>query len=271
MSVKIIATDLDGTLMSPDHINITQRTKKALESAHNKGIKLAISTGRPMCIITDVIEQIPFVDYVINSNGACVYDLHEKRNIYESFIPNDIACELIDFILGYEVFFDVSFNGESHYQQGLEKYFYNMIFPSEFVESVGASMNPHCDLKAFLNGRGIEKITLYTVKDEDFDELWDKLNSYDLFVANSFKGNIEATSSSADKGKALAGICEHMGIEPEEAMAFGDAGNDSPMLRFAGYSFAMENGTPECKSSAKHIAKSNAADGVAIEIEKYCL
>ena len=67
MSVKIIATDLDGTLMAPDHITVTERTKSALLNAHKKGIKIAIATGRTLGFITPVINQIPFTDYVIFS------------------------------------------------------------------------------------------------------------------------------------------------------------------------------------------------------------
>ena len=50
MSIKLIATDLDGTLMSPDHITITDYTVSALEKAHNKGVKIAIATGRPLVL-----------------------------------------------------------------------------------------------------------------------------------------------------------------------------------------------------------------------------
>lgn len=46
--IKLIATDLDGTLMAPDHLTVTDRTYNALKTAHDKGIKIAVATGRPM-------------------------------------------------------------------------------------------------------------------------------------------------------------------------------------------------------------------------------
>lgn len=271
MSIKFIATDLDGTLMSPDHITITDRTKNALLRAHEKGIKIAISTGRPMCIITDVIEQIPFVDYVIQSNGACVYDRLQEKNIYECLIKSDKINELIGYFSKRDVFFDVSYNGESHYQKGTDRYFENLSFPSKFVESVSKSMHEHDNLIEYLSGNGVEKITLYSVKDEDYDEFDKKLSSLELCTSSSFKGCLEATELDANKGSAVAGVCKKLGITADEVMTFGDAGNDSPMLEFAKYSFAMQNATDDCKKSAKFIAKSNADDGLAIEVEKYCL
>ncbi len=270
--IKLIATDLDGTLMSPDHLTITPRTLTALESAHDKGVKIAIATGRPMCIINSVIEQIPFVDYIIHSNGARVFDRNHSENIYESLIPYSAVCEMIDYFLSFEVFFDVSYNGESHYQSGIEKYFINNnVFPPKFVDEVMKSMNAHTCLSQYLGGSGVEKLTLYTVKDKNFNEFQKKLMSYNFSVASSFKGNLEATAHDANKGAAVKGICAELGIESSCTMAFGDAGNDCPMLEYARYSFAMGNATDECKKSANFITDTNANDGVAKAVESYVL
>jgi len=56
MSIKLIATDLDGTLMAPDHLTVTKRTYDALKSSHDKGIRLAVATGRSMVLIDNVIS-----------------------------------------------------------------------------------------------------------------------------------------------------------------------------------------------------------------------
>ena len=74
MSIKLIATDLDGTLMSGDHLTVSPRTVAALQAAHDRGVCLAIATGRTLDFIDHVTAQVPFVDYVIYSNGAAVYD-----------------------------------------------------------------------------------------------------------------------------------------------------------------------------------------------------
>ena len=73
MSIKLIATDLDGTLMSGDHLTVSPRTVAALQAAHDRGVCLAIATGRTLDFIDHVTAQVPFVDYVIYSNGAAVY------------------------------------------------------------------------------------------------------------------------------------------------------------------------------------------------------
>ena len=84
MPVKLIACDLDGTLLGADHITVSQRTVKALADAHEKGMKIAVATGRTLSVIYNVMEQIPFLDYVIYSNGAAVCDLKTAKTVYKN-------------------------------------------------------------------------------------------------------------------------------------------------------------------------------------------
>lgn len=269
--IKIISTDLDGTLMSTDHLTVTERTLSALKQAHDRGVKLAIATGRPMVLIDNVIKQVPFVDYVIYANGAGVFDRNENRQIYSDLIPNDKARELISYFLEKEVFFEVYVDGRSICQAGLDKYFDRGEFPQEFIDEAINSMDACESLLDFLENKDVEKITLYSVKDEYYDDFIKKMKSYGLTTAISFNGCLEGTSPTANKGNALKGICDALGFSPDEAMSFGDAGNDVPMLEYAEYSFAMGNASEECKKSAKFITDSNANDGVAVAVEKYVL
>lgn len=271
MAIKIIASDLDGTLMSTDHMTVSPKTKEVLKKAHDMGVKLAIATGRPLALIDYVVEQLPFVDYVITANGACVYDMAQKKNVYTNLISNEITKKLLAYFLSREVFFDVYIDGRSKYQLDTQRYFNNSDFPQGFVDEVVKSMDGFEDLTKFVGTRGVEKITLYSVKDSDYNEFREKMESLGLSAATSFRGNLEATAGTAHKGAALKGLCDILGFTADEAMSFGDAGNDCSMLEFARYSFAMANATDECKAAAKHITKSNGEDGVALAIEKFVL
>lgn len=269
--IKLIATDLDGTLMSPDHLTVTERTVNTLKTAHDKGIKIAIATGRPMALVDNVVTQVPFVDYIIYSNGACVYDRNTEKVIYSNLIENKLSVELIDYLLENKVFFEIYVHGKSYYQMGTEALFDNTEFPQKFINEVIKTMTGCVSLTDFLNGEGVEKITLYSVKDHDREKFKNRFSAAGLAVASSFPGNVEATAGTADKGEALKGICRLIGITADECMSFGDAGNDTPMLKFAKYSFAMGNSSDECKAAAKYIALSNAQDGLAAAVEEYAL
>ncbi len=272
MSIKIIATDLDGTLMAPNHITVTERTVKTLEKAHRFGIKFAIATGRTLAVTDKVRAQVPFVDYIIYSNGACVYDCNEEKVIYSNYMPKNIVEKIVDFLDKYPVYYEVYSGGVQHDQIDREQYFENKGLPEEFLEEYMKSVVSHKSLSEFAKNNEIEKINLYYFDGEYLPEIQEFLFSIDdIDCTSPVMGDIEMTFSGVNKGRALDGICSQFGIDKSEAMAFGDADNDLDMLSYCEYGFAMENGSEICKKYAKYRALSNADDGVADAVERYVL
>lgn len=272
MPIKLIATDLDGTLMAPDHMTITERTKKALFSAHEKGVKIAIATGRTIKVTEPVTAQVPFVDYIIYSNGAGVYDRKENRNIYSNMMSWDTVCEIMDFLDERPVFYEVSANGHSNVRQDREEYLDIKDIPKEFIDEWRKATSIFDELKPELPKTNIEKINLYGIPEICKNEVYDFLFGIDgICLTSALADDIEITVTGADKGNALFGMCKNLGITPNEVMTFGDANNDISMLRFASMSFAMANAKDEVKREAKYVTLSNAEDGLARAVEKYVL
>lgn len=271
MAVKIIATDLDGTLMAPDHITVTPRTKQAFLDAHEKGIKIAIATGRALNFTEGVTNQLPFADYVICSNGASVYDRNNGKFIYTNLVSPEITAEAIELLNALKVYYNIYMDGKIYVQKGSEKYFGNMDLPTVFLEEFSSKVTNCDDITEATKGKGAELIDVFYNDAETKKIIFDFFESKDLVLASALAGVVSATAKGADKGTALSGLCDIMGFTADEAMTFGDASNDATMLKFAYYSFAMENGDEICKASARFAAPSNAEDGVAQMIEKYAL
>jgi len=272
MRIKIIATDLDGTLMAPDHITVTERTVKALERAHSFGVRFAISTGRTLAVTENVRAQVPFVDYIIYSNGAGVYDCRNNEIIYSNYMPKDLVAEIVDFLDKYPVYYEVYSGGVQYVQADKAKYFKNHGLPQEFLDEYMKSVAEIKNLSSFAKSNDVEKINLYYFEGEYLNEIRDYLYSLDdIDCTSPVMGDIEMTFKGVNKGKALDGICSRLHIDKSEAMAFGDSDNDIDMLQYCEYSFAMENGSEICKHNAKYRALSNAKDGVADAVEKYVL
>ena len=202
-----------------------------------------------------------------------MYDKNEEKIIHADLIPYEKAKEIVEYFLGEKVFFEIYANGRTCYQLKTESLFQNMNLPQKFIDEATKTMDGYESLLDFMakDGKGIEKITFYGVYEKKLENISAKLKEFGLDVCSSLPGTVEATSPTANKGSAVLGICKNMGIGADEVMAFGDAENDCPMLDFAKYSFAMENGTDECKSHAKFITSSNGEDGVAKAVEKYAL
>ena len=270
MAIKIIATDLDGTLMAPDHLTVTERTKSALLKAHDKGVKIAVATGRALSFTKGVTEQIPFADYVICSNGASVYDRNAGEFIYSNLVSPEVTKEAVAFLETLPVYYNIYMNGKIYAQDGKAEFFTNYNLPLEFLEDFASKLTICESMLEEVEGIGAELIDVfYTAETKKL--IFDFFESKGLVLTSALTGVVSATAVGSDKGTALKGLCDIMNFEADEAMTFGDASNDSTMLKFAGYSFAMANGDEICKASAKFEAPSNAEDGVAQMVEKYAL
>lgn len=268
--IKLIALDLDGTLMYTDHITVTEENRSALKKAHDSGAKIAVATGRTLAIIGDVCEQVPEIDYVIYSNGAAVYDRRQRKNIYTEYMSPDLCEPLLKRSLETGEFVEVYIDGKDYVPKKQAETFGADFLPKEFLEKLSEQMTPIDDIIEFTKGKEIEKVTVYATDKNNFNTLWNELSKNDeIYLASSMPVSMEFTAKSVNKGTAIDGMCKVLGITADECMAFGDAGNDCEMLRYCGCSFAMANGTDECKKSAKYETLSNAENGVAAGINRF--
>ena len=135
MAVKIITLDLDGTLMSPDHLTVSQENKDALRAAHEKGVKIAVATGRTLAIMGDVCTQVPQVDYIIHSNGAGVVDRKTGERLYSNLMSWDFSEKIIDFLNTKPCFYELYVDGKSYVQEDRAPYFITDVLPKEFIDA----------------------------------------------------------------------------------------------------------------------------------------
>ena len=270
MPIKLIAMDLDGTLMSTDHITVTEKTKRSLEKAHDMGIKTVIATGRTLSVTESVLEQVPFIDYVIYSNGAAVYDRCKGENIYSKIMYSDTVDSIIDILESYPVYYEVYAEGRPHSEESKAAFFKNKDLPQEFLNAYLEAIENHNSISRYAKNNDIEKINLFYFDGEYYEEIRDALYSLDdVAFTSPVSGDLEMTCMGVNKGEALKGMCETLGISPDEVMAFGDADNDIEMLKFAKYGVAMANASQVCKDAAAYETLSNGEDGIAVAIEKY--
>lgn len=273
MDIKIIATDLDGTLLAPDHVSVTDRTMSALTQAHEKGVKIAISTGRTLSLIKDVAEKLNFVDYIIYSNGAGVYDCSKKQTVFVQPIEKDKSVKITELLDKLCVYYNVYADGNIYLTPTSDTSIFEKVdLPKDFIRQFLATAITVDDIKKEIADKETEMFVVYFAPDDARKEIMSLVDeSGGLHTVSSFSDNIEIMSDVASKGLAVKAICDILGCTAENAMTFGDAWNDCSMLEFAGHSFSMANGDDKCKLSAKYICPSNSEDGVAQMIEKYVL
>lgn len=280
--IKVIASDMDGTLLNSRH-EISKENLEAIKKAQDKGVHFVIVTGREFNSVNSYLKELNLNCECILMNGAEYRDKNGKvlknismdkkqvREILEVMNKEKLAVEIFT---SNGVFVT---NRDNHKESIFDRF--KMFSPhmsdeeiKEFIENRAEIMNVnHIDnIEDFLNSDiDILKIITFN-RDKDFiASIKEKLKEIeDLAVASTFSNDIELNNIRAQKGIILAEVIEKMGIKREEVIVVGDSFNDYSMFVEFENSFAMENAIPEIKEIAKYITASNDEAGVAKAIYK---
>lgn len=272
MAIKLIVMDLDGTLLDDDHVTVPERNIRALRAASQRGVKLAIASGRTWSLLAGATEQLGLMDYALVGNGAAVRDIHHRCRIYERGIPNPQALELIDLLRREDIPFEVYAGGQNYVQARDKERVHAINLTPEFADFFDSVCLFPADVKEALAGRAAEKFNLFYVPADKRETLTAQAaGTGPLAISQALEDNMEFNAVGVNKGTALQALCAHLGLTADEVMAFGDAGNDLEMLRWAHWSFAMDSGTREAKEAARFIAPVNSQAGVGQMVEQYVL
>ena len=272
MKVKLIAFDLDGTLLDDDK-HLPAENLAALQAAKEAGILLVPATGRILKALPEELLSPGLFRYFIFANGAEVYDLEEQKALHRARISPDLAVRLCEYMDRLPVLYDC-YRGERGY---LTAWMYEAapdFFETEphILKLVKSLRLPVPELKENILAvnEPLEKLQMF-FRPENMDERERQLQEIperfpELIASSSLRNNIEINSAHAGKGNALRRLCDALGIDCRESVAFGDGLNDADMLRAAGRGCALENAVPSLKESADVIVESNNDAGVGREI-----
>ncbi len=258
--VRLIASDLDGTLFGPDH-QLTPRTVAAVQAAVGAGIHVVAATGRSTTSAVPRLAPAEVIDTAVCSNGSLIHDLPTATTT-DRF---PIAPVMVDRLLASLSAADdrFAFCWETDHGNGWDDAFDNI-----------ASI--HADLG---DERGLERRPIasdHTTKimvchpeitQDELREFLVPLIADPLTVSTSGVEFVEITGVGVDKSAAIAELCTRWDIERSEVVAFGDNHNDAALLAWAGYGIAMSNGSDTARAAADDVIGTNADDAVARWIE----
>ena len=249
--IKALFFDIDGTLVSFNTHRIPQTTVDALEEAKKNGVKVYISTGRPIMIITNLGQIEHLIDGYITTNGArCFVGEHvvSQSPLSRKDVDSVIAASSRD---GYPVIVV----GEKH----LAILNLTPVVEEIFVKGLGVDALDFNSDMTDLEGEDILQLTPFCNAEQE-----EKLMPT-LLHCNSGRWHpafIDITDGNADKGRGLHAMVEYLGLEMAETMAFGDGGNDISIIREAGVGIAMGNAGENVKAVADYVTSSVDEDGV---------
>ena len=277
--IRLIASDMDGTLLNNEH-KIPEKNVELIKYAQNNNIEFVVATGRAYYEALPALEENNIVCDVISFNGGVVYN--KNREII-SITPLQIK----DLYYTIGIFKSLGINYQLYtkntvYTNSIET---DIQAYSDLIRSIGSTPNVEYlrkeakirlqkghitevdNIELHLNEEDNPPIKVIGISN-DFEKLAkaQKLLSENdnIAVTSSGKNNLEIMDKCATKGHALKQVADEHKISLKNTLAIGDNLNDEAMLSIVEYSVAMENAMPQLKEIAKYTTeKNNEEAGVA--------
>jgi len=259
---RVVATDLDGTLLGPDG-RVSARTGAALVAAAEAGIDVVFVTARPIRWLDDVAEHVAGHGIAICSNGAAVVEVATRRILEQHGMSDALVRELADRARE-------ALGGATHTQLAVEHVggiTLEWHFLSDHPNPPGTPLVDR--LEDLLPGSTLKLLVQSGTPRPDLQQALARAFGTRATVADSGVATLgEVSRPDVSKATTLATWLASRGVGPEDVWAFGDAPNDLPMLRWAGRSYAVANGCEPVRATVHEVCPSNADDGVAQVLER---
>ena len=266
--IKLIALDLDGTLLTTDK-KLTDRTKEVLKAARDRGIKVVLTTGRPLKAMDFFLHELGTDgqedEYTITFNGGLVqkntgeildktvFSIDDVARLYEETEKLGLPLDAISEGTVYQI--------QSDQESLYAKFNPALTFVPVAFEELSSQMTDNKWVTAFAQeplDAAIQQIS---------PDLFDQ---YEIFKSRELL--LEWSPKNVHKATGLAKLIKHLGIDQSQVMACGDEANDLSMIEWAGLGVAMQNAVPAVKAVANVITPmTNDEEAVAWAIEEYVL
>lgn len=264
LEYKLLAIDLDGTLLNEEH-QLSPQIVAAIEEIVNKGLKVTIATNRMFRSAENLAKRLNIDLPLITDGGSLVKSSHTKEKYLDLRITKEIAERAINLMNGED---------STHFLfQGDEVYTPKRSWYTENYQTVaGIEIKIVPDLKEILDEK--PRAIIFYVNIEEVQRLTMKLKIELESIAritNSAPYFIDVLNLKATKALGLEKIAKHFNIKRDEIIAVGDGMNDIEMIEYAGLGIAVANASNSLKEKADYITKSEREKGVLEVINNFIL
>ena len=270
MDIRVIATDMDGTLLDPKGQLDLPRLEKILVKMDQCDIRFVIATGNEVHRMRQLLGHLAERVVLVVANGARIF---ENNELIQAQTWDDA---MVDKALGHfkgrecqDQFVVTAMNG-GFVKEGTVFTELDKFMTPEMIEKLYQRMNFVDEFDSSLFG-GVLKMSM-VVGEERLDSVLQEIN--DLFdghvrAVSSGYGCIDILQDGIHKAWGLVELLKRWNLKPEQIMAFGDSENDIEMLELAGISYAMENAEEAVKRVATKVAPANSQAGVYKVLENW--
>ncbi len=272
MSIKLVASDLDGTLV--DHNNfISAKNLDAIESIHDKNIDFAICTGKTYSITKDICSKCN-ASYGIFGNGTQIIDLSNGKEIYKNLVSiedfntcYEIAAE---HNLHVHVYTDLEVITESLMYMDLRNYILN-----GSKDTSNLQFKVVDNIKDYINTNNSQIFKLVISSENSLDDVKNsilsklqlninhiqKRNQYKDVIINKEYEYLDITPKNIGKGYALNYLSKFLNVDTTDIMAIGDNVNDIDMLKNSGIGVTLSDAYDDIKKVATYTTTNSVENG----------
>jgi len=252
--IKLIAIDLDGTLLGPDK-TISQANAKAVRAAMARGVKVVLASARPPRSSVEFHQQLELDTPMIHYNGALIRDPLRSEVLDHRPLDPALAQSMIELARHVEPNIAVDL-------EVLDRWYTDHHDPADqrFATHTARSFAPdRIGPIASLLDEPITKV-MFSAEASRVERVANAVanrfgDATDVHVSDAHL--LQYVAKGVDKAASLAWLCERMGIEASHVLAIGDAPNDAGMLRWAGRGIAVGDAWPEAKQAADEVCQVN--------------
>ena len=254
---KAIFSDIDGTLLNSEH-KITPATEQAIKAVIAKGIPFIPVSARPPYAITPYTNQLDTQQAIICYSGALILDKNLTA-LYSVILEQDDLLQLNTLLNDFNHLSINYYSGLDWFSNDLNNY-----WTMQESDITGLTAKPVPDSltevhKILVMGEAAEIQTLEQKLKQTLSQ---------LSIHRSKDEYLEIMNKAATKAKAIRFMENHLNINAQDVIAFGDNFNDLDMLQYAGLSIAMGNAPDKIKQAAKEVTSSNDEDGIALVLNR---
>jgi len=273
MTIRLVAFDLDGTLLDPFG-KLTPRVSDAVARLAQRDLRIVLCTGRRFRTALPHARALGLEGAIIVNNGVVVKDLTSGETLAHAYLPVELGGEVIEHVRVHGpplVYVDAYASGIDILTEGPER---AHPFQREYTDDNLAHISVVEDLAA---ARPEGVIMVSTMADEGSlaalaagarERFGARVHTHAIINKN-YQGHIlEFLSPEAGKWQTLAKLAASWGIAPEEMAGVGDDANDAEVLQRVGLGIAMGNALPAVRESADLVVTSNAEGGAVEAVER---
>jgi Cof subfamily protein (haloacid dehalogenase superfamily) len=259
---KLIATDLDGTLVRSDD-TVSAYTHEVLDRVRAAGIRIVGATGRGPRLTSLTRNDIRVADFLVLAQGGWVLDQAESSYLLRSWLPGPMLAEALTRLQAEVGRLSVMVEALEHDDSPLwGDYDPTWRYPVVVEQRPRADCLTGDVIKAFARS--------FDLHVDELLEVARRIVPADVATVTQAGLNyVEICPANVDKGTGLAVVAESVGVDPQDVLVVGDMPNDLPMFAWAGWSrVAVANAHPSLMAVADEVTLTNDQDGVAVYLDK---